>query len=171
MQEAVDLVAGWCRDRPVPGLSLEVIDLPGRTPLLFLEVPGQREGTVLLYGHLDKQPEMEGWREGLGPWTPVREGERLFGRGGADDGYAAFAVAHRDPRRCALQGVTARALRRIDRRRVRRAGATTCPSTSTTWPTRIGRAQSGRSASTRAAATTTSSGATTSLRGLVAGVT
>ena len=46
---------------------------------------------MLLYGHLDKQPEMTGWREGLGPWTPVLEGDRLYGRGGADDGYAIFA--------------------------------------------------------------------------------
>ena len=52
--------------------------------------PGGRPTTVL-YGHLDKQPEMEGWRDGLSPWTPVLEGTRLYGRGGADDGYAAFA--------------------------------------------------------------------------------
>ncbi len=56
-----------------------------------MEIPGSGEETVLLYGHLDKQPEMTGWREGLGPWEPVIVGERLFGRGGADDGYAAFA--------------------------------------------------------------------------------
>ncbi len=69
--------------------------LPGRTPLIVVEVPptggGAADDTVLLYGHLDKQPEMEGWREGLGPWTPVLEGDRLYGRGAADDGYAAFA--------------------------------------------------------------------------------
>jgi acetylornithine deacetylase/succinyl-diaminopimelate desuccinylase-like protein len=51
----------------------------------------QAGDTVLLYGHLDKQPEMTGWREGLGPWTPVIEGDKLYGRGGADDGYAIFA--------------------------------------------------------------------------------
>ena len=69
--------------------------LPGRTPLIVVEVPptggGSADDTVLLYGHLDKQPEMEGWRDGLGPWTPVLEGDRLYGRGAADDGYAAFA--------------------------------------------------------------------------------
>jgi acetylornithine deacetylase/succinyl-diaminopimelate desuccinylase-like protein len=48
--------------------------------------------TVLLYGHLDKQPEMVGWAEGLGPWTPVMKDDKLFGRGGADDGYAMFAA-------------------------------------------------------------------------------
>jgi acetylornithine deacetylase/succinyl-diaminopimelate desuccinylase-like protein len=95
MQRAVDLIAAWCRTRPIPGLTLEVHQLPGRTPLIVVEVPasggGPADDTVLLYGHLDKQPEMEGWREGLGPWTPVLEGDRLYGRGSADDGYAAFA--------------------------------------------------------------------------------
>ncbi|MEZ6003585.1 MAG: M20 family metallopeptidase [Planctomycetota bacterium] len=91
MQRAVELIAGWCRERPIAGLELEVVQLEGRTPVIFMEIPGQGEGTVLLYGHLDKQPEMVGWREGLGPWKPVREGDKLYGRGGADDGYAAFA--------------------------------------------------------------------------------
>lgn len=91
LQRALDLVADWCRKRPIPGLTVEVLELPERTPVLWMEVPGGAPGRVLLYGHLDKQPEMEGWREGLGPWTPVREGDRLYGRGGADDGYAAFA--------------------------------------------------------------------------------
>ncbi len=95
MQRAVDLIEGWCRSRPIPGLTVEVHQLPGRTPLIVVEVPptggGPADDTVLLYGHLDKQPEMEGWRDGLGPWTPVLEGDRLYGRGAADDGYAAFA--------------------------------------------------------------------------------
>jgi acetylornithine deacetylase/succinyl-diaminopimelate desuccinylase-like protein len=92
MERAVALVADWCRARPVPGLALEVVRLPGRTPLIWLEVAGAGDDPVLLYGHLDKQPEMTGWSEGLGPWTPVRRGERLYGRGGADDGYSAFAI-------------------------------------------------------------------------------
>jgi len=92
MDEAVALIEGWCRGRDLPGLQVEVVRLEGRTPLLYLEVPGDVEDTVLLYGHLDKQPEMTGWREDLDPWTPVRDGDRLYGRGGADDGYAAFAA-------------------------------------------------------------------------------
>ncbi len=93
---ATDLVAGWMADRPVAGLTVEVQELDGRTPLIVGEVEpfgeaGGEAPTVLLYGHLDKQPEMEGWRPDLGPWTPVRDGDRLYGRGGADDGYAAFA--------------------------------------------------------------------------------
>jgi acetylornithine deacetylase/succinyl-diaminopimelate desuccinylase-like protein len=74
-------------------MTIEVVRLAGRTPLLYIEIAGSNDDDcVLLYGHLDKQPEMTGWREGLGPWTPVREGERLYGRGGADDGYAVFAA-------------------------------------------------------------------------------
>jgi acetylornithine deacetylase/succinyl-diaminopimelate desuccinylase-like protein len=92
MERAVALIGGWCRERSVPGLQVEVIRLAGRTPLIWIEAPGDVDDTVLLYGHLDKQPEMEGWAEGLGPWKPVRRGTRLYGRGGADDGYAAFAV-------------------------------------------------------------------------------
>jgi len=96
MHQAVDLISDWCRNRPIEGLVVEVIELEGRTPLIYMEIPavgvaGSDAETVLLYGHLDKQPEMEGWRENLGPWTPVLEGDRLYGRGGADDGYAAFA--------------------------------------------------------------------------------
>jgi acetylornithine deacetylase/succinyl-diaminopimelate desuccinylase-like protein len=91
MDEAVELMERWCRAQPIEGMSVEVVRLPGRTPLLFLEIPGVGEDCVLLYGHLDKQPEMSGWSEGLGPWTPVLRGDRLYGRGGADDGYACFA--------------------------------------------------------------------------------
>jgi acetylornithine deacetylase/succinyl-diaminopimelate desuccinylase-like protein len=80
----------------MPGLALEILRLPGRTPFLFFEVPARGAGassrTVALYGHLDKQPEMTGWRDGFGPWTPVYEEGRLYGRGGADDGYAVFAA-------------------------------------------------------------------------------
>ena len=92
MDAAVELVAQWCRQQPIPGLSVQVVQLTGRTPIIYMEVPGTGRRTVLLYGHLDKQPEMTGWREGLGPWLPVLDGERLYGRGGADDGYAAFAA-------------------------------------------------------------------------------
>lgn len=91
IQRAVDLVSSWCRKRAIEGLEVEVVKLPGRTPVIYMEIPGEGSNTVLLYGHLDKQPEMVGWSEGLGPWKPVRRGERLYGRGGADDGYAAFA--------------------------------------------------------------------------------
>ncbi|AKS42527.1 M20 family metallopeptidase [Wenzhouxiangella marina] len=91
IDEAVEHIARWCREQPIEGLSVEVLRLGERTPVIFMEVPGTVEDTVLLYGHLDKQPEMTGWAEGLGPWEPVIRDGRLYGRGGADDGYAAYA--------------------------------------------------------------------------------
>ena len=96
MERAVSLIADWCKARKLPGLTLEVVRLHDekgrpRTPVILMEIPGTGDDTVLLYGHLDKQPEMTGWRDDLGPWKPVREGDKLYGRGGADDGYAAFA--------------------------------------------------------------------------------
>ncbi|OWT63514.1 M20 family metallopeptidase [Candidimonas nitroreducens] len=86
--------AQWIEKQKIHGLVLEVLRLPGRTPVIFFEAPATRSGlgdTVLLYGHLDKQPEFTGWRSGLGPWTPKYDGDKLYGRGGADDGYAAYA--------------------------------------------------------------------------------
>ena len=89
---AVEHAAAWCRANPIPGMKLEVVRLPGRTPVLLVEIPGEGPGTVLVYGHLDKQPEMTGWREGFGPWSPLIEDGKLYGRGGADDGYAVFCA-------------------------------------------------------------------------------
>jgi acetylornithine deacetylase/succinyl-diaminopimelate desuccinylase-like protein len=91
IEAVVRQAEAWCRSQPIPNMTLEVVRLPGRTPLLFFEIPGVGHRTVLLYGHLDKQPEMTGWREGLGPWQPKIQDGRLYGRGAADDGYAVFA--------------------------------------------------------------------------------
>jgi len=95
MEEAVKHIADWCGAQDVKGMSLEIVRLEGRTPLIFMEIPAQgntRPGdTILMYGHLDKQPEMTGWADGLGPWIPVIRDEKLYGRGGADDGYAAYS--------------------------------------------------------------------------------
>ncbi len=91
MDQAVALAEKWCRAHAVKGMQFEVVRLPGRTPLIFIEVPGSGDGTILLYGHLDKQPEFTGWEPGLAPWTPVLRGDKLYGRGGADDGYAIFS--------------------------------------------------------------------------------
>jgi len=89
--KALQLAKDWVEAHKPKDAVLHVGQLEGRTPLLLLEVPGASDRTVLMYGHLDKQPEMVGWRDGLSPWEPVREGDRLYGRGGADDGYAVFA--------------------------------------------------------------------------------
>ncbi|MDP2290616.1 MAG: M20/M25/M40 family metallo-hydrolase [Actinomycetota bacterium] len=92
---ATEMIRQWCAARSIAGLTVEVLELPGRSPLIVAEVPafngGPADDTVLLYGHCDKQPEMTGWRADLGPWKPVLEDDKLYGRGGADDGYAAFA--------------------------------------------------------------------------------
>ena len=91
MDEAMSLIETWVRDQPVAGMRVERIQLAGRTPLLYIDIPGKGDETVMLYGHMDKQPEMLGWNVDLAPWTPVLSGDKLYGRGGADDGYAAFA--------------------------------------------------------------------------------
>ncbi|QSX78377.1 M20 family metallopeptidase [Agrilutibacter solisilvae] len=94
MDAAVALMEKWARAQTIPGMVLEVVRLEGRTPLIFIEIPasngGSDEDCIILYGHLDKQPEMTGWDDDLGPWKPVIKGDRLYGRGGADDGYAIF---------------------------------------------------------------------------------
>src|SRR4029079_466819 len=93
MCQVVEMFTSWAKSKLTrfPGASLEVVRLKGRTPLILIEIPGQSSGTVLMYGHLDKQPEMAGWAEGTGPWHPVLKDNKLYGRGGADDGYAMFA--------------------------------------------------------------------------------
>ena len=99
IDRAVELLAGWARARAIPGVRVEVLKQPGLTPVIVAEVPaaagpGGRapQTATLIYGHLDKQPPLGAWREGLDPFTPVREGDRLYGRGTADDGYSIFAA-------------------------------------------------------------------------------
>ena len=91
MDDAMTLIADWCQRQPITDLTLRVLREPGKTPLLYLEIPGQIDNTILLYGHIDKQPEMTGWDADKGPWQPVLEQQRLYGRGSADDGYAVFS--------------------------------------------------------------------------------
>jgi acetylornithine deacetylase/succinyl-diaminopimelate desuccinylase-like protein len=100
MDKAVDLLRLWCEQRVSDGLAgatVDVQELPELSPILLIDIPATSadadpDDTVLLYGHLDKQPPFEGWRDGLGPWEPVIDGGRLYGRGGADDGYAVFSA-------------------------------------------------------------------------------
>jgi acetylornithine deacetylase/succinyl-diaminopimelate desuccinylase-like protein len=96
MLRAAELMKAWCEKNALPGMKIEIVRLPGLTPLLYIDVPasgnpaGRSNDCVLLYGHMDKQPEFSGWAEGLEPWKPVLRDGRLYGRGGADDGYAVF---------------------------------------------------------------------------------
>jgi len=95
MERAVALMEAWARSQALSGMQVEVVRLEGRTPLIFIDIPATdstSDDCVLLYGHLDKQPEMTGWEEGLGPWQPVLRGDKLYGRGGADDGYAIYGA-------------------------------------------------------------------------------
>ncbi|MDC0480162.1 M20/M25/M40 family metallo-hydrolase [bacterium] len=91
MDRVLVLASEWAKTHLPENATLTVKETEGRTPLILVDIPGDRDGNILMYGHLDKQPEMEGWNEGLGPWTPVIKDEKLYGRGGADDGYALFA--------------------------------------------------------------------------------
>ena len=91
MDRAAELMAAWCREQLIAGLKVEIVREKGRTPVLLCEIPGTGSDTVLLYGHMDKQPEFTGWAEGLSPWEPVIRDGKLYGRGGADDGYAVFS--------------------------------------------------------------------------------
>ena len=94
MRKAMDMIVKWCTKQPIKEMQISVLEEENRTPLLFIEIAGQMEETVLLYGHMDKQPEMRGWNSdlGLGPWEPVLHEGKLYGRGGADDGYSIFAA-------------------------------------------------------------------------------
>ena len=91
MDKVLNLAANWTEKNKPVGSEMIIKKSPERTPLLLLDIPGTKEGNILMYGHLDKQPEMEGWNDDLGPWKPVIKDEKLYGRGGADDGYALFA--------------------------------------------------------------------------------
>ena len=93
MEAAACLARDWVEAQQIPGCRVELLREGRRTPLLLAEIDGEPGPTVLIYGHLDKQPPMTGWREGLGAWNPVLDAEgRLYGRGGADDGYSVFAA-------------------------------------------------------------------------------
>ncbi len=99
MAAATELLRQWCTrhaDGGLDGAKVEVHEIPGHTPVLLVDVPatgdGRDDDTVLLYAHLDKQPPFSGWRDGLGPWEPVVDGDRLYGRGSADDGYSTFSA-------------------------------------------------------------------------------
>jgi acetylornithine deacetylase/succinyl-diaminopimelate desuccinylase-like protein len=96
LRKVIKDAEAWCRAQLIAGTTIEIVSIEGRTPCLFFDVPATggrgNDRTVLFYGHLDKQPEMTGWRDDLGPRKPVIEGDLLYGRGAADDGYAIYAA-------------------------------------------------------------------------------
>lgn len=89
-ERAVDHLKNWVVDQNVKGLKLEIVKHEGYSPLLFIEIEGELKHTVLYYGHYDKQPPFTGWWEGFGPNIPVIKDDKLYGRGGADDGYSIY---------------------------------------------------------------------------------
>ncbi len=91
-------MAEWCRAQPLPGMRVEVRRLAGSTPLLLVDIPGELPGCVLLYGHLDKQPEFTGWLAGLGPWEPVMRDGKLYGRGARRRRLRRVQLTHRHRR-------------------------------------------------------------------------
>ncbi|MCB1646621.1 MAG: M20/M25/M40 family metallo-hydrolase, partial [Pseudomonadales bacterium] len=92
IERAMQHMISWVETQGIEGLKTELHRLPGRTPTLLLTYPGDATKTVLIYGHMDKQPEFNGWHDDLAPWEPVRKGDKLYGRGGADDGYAIYSA-------------------------------------------------------------------------------
>ena len=104
MDKVLQVAKKWTEEHLPKNAELIIRESPGRTPLLLVDIPGTKSGNILMYGHLDKQPEMEGWDEGLGPWSPVIKDNKLYGRGGADDGYALFASL------CAVKGLHSQGL-------------------------------------------------------------
>ena len=93
---AAGLLSRWAASRPIPGIAVEIVAREGLTPVIIADVPAtpgaSSELVTLVYGHLDKQPPLGNWREGLDPFVAVREDDRLYGRGAADDGYSIFAA-------------------------------------------------------------------------------
>lgn len=89
---AMQLIKSWCEKQNIKNKKIELLQLENRTPILLIDIPGDSDETILLYGHMDKQPEMVGWAPDLDPWKPVIKNGKLYGRGGADDGYAVFSA-------------------------------------------------------------------------------
>lgn len=91
-QKACNFCIDWAKKLDVAGLKLELIEEEGRTPVVLGIVDVPDKPTVLMYGHIDKQPPLTNdWAEGLHPYEPVIKDGKMYGRGGADDGYAFFA--------------------------------------------------------------------------------
>lgn len=96
LRAAAEHVRDWIESRDLPGARAEIVQLEGRSPVLLVDLPATsgatEEGTLLLYGHLDKQPPFGGWSEGLAPWKAVIRDGRMYGRGAVDDGYSGYAA-------------------------------------------------------------------------------
>ena len=91
IMRAAKFLEQWAKAQKIPGLKSKILKLPGKSPVLYIEIPGSGKNTVVFYGHLDKMPESGKWAEGLSAWKPVIKNNWLYGRGAVDDGYAFFS--------------------------------------------------------------------------------
>jgi acetylornithine deacetylase/succinyl-diaminopimelate desuccinylase-like protein len=92
LEKAADHVAQWVKSLELKDCTVEIIQHEGYTPIIFTEIKGDLPYTVFYYGHFDKQPAFTGWSEGLGATIPVIREGKLYGRGGADDGYSTYST-------------------------------------------------------------------------------
>jgi acetylornithine deacetylase/succinyl-diaminopimelate desuccinylase-like protein len=93
-QAAAKHVDDYINKLEIKGITKHSFTPEGKPPMYVYVVEANgNDKNVMCYGHLDKQPWMMPWREGLGPTKAVIEGDFLYGRGGADDGYAPFSCA------------------------------------------------------------------------------
>lgn len=95
IEAAITLYENFARRYAPKDAHVFVQRIDNKTPLLVIDVPARNyseHDCVLMYGHLDKQPQMTGWQEGLEPFAATMIDNRMYGRGGADDGYAMFAA-------------------------------------------------------------------------------
>ena len=60
MAAALDLAKTWVENHKPEPSTVHVFQQDNRTPLILIDCPGEVKGNILMYGHLDKQPEMEG---------------------------------------------------------------------------------------------------------------
>lgn len=92
LEHAAKFCLDWALKQGIKGIKGELIKDEDKTPVIFIEIEAlNSDKNILMYGHFDKQPHFTGWAEGLGPTTPVIKDGFLYGRGGADDGYAIFS--------------------------------------------------------------------------------
>ncbi len=90
-EKAIAILVEWIKIKQgiVANLKYKVISESSRTPAIFITIDpflskASKEETILMYGHMDKQPPLLPWAKGLHPHKPVLRDGKLYGRGGAD---------------------------------------------------------------------------------------
>ena len=94
-EQAALYIKEWVESQNLQNTYVHILQEKNRTPFIYIEIEASKKDdsrSILMYGHFDKQPPLEGWSEGLSPRSPVIKDKHLYGRGGADDGYGVFAA-------------------------------------------------------------------------------